>query len=138
MTSWKHISRTADRCWILCHAREGTLIGSQDPRQSAKKGLASAGVVKTAIIYCCVVVLYTVVLCQCCMLLPCLHVVFSCVQLNQALAGKFNAHVHVEYEWRLQHEDLDESDEDLDEKVRRGNNIRHAGIHMGPSSSRDL
>ena len=40
------------------------------------------------------------------------------MQLNQALAGKFNAHVHVEYEWRLQHEDLDESDEDLDEKVR--------------------
>ncbi|XP_027855704.1 arf-GAP with SH3 domain, ANK repeat and PH domain-containing protein 2a isoform X1 [Xiphophorus couchianus] len=37
-------------------------------------------------------------------------------QLNQALAGKFNAHVHVEYEWRLKHEDLDESDEDLDEK----------------------
>ncbi|XP_077394644.1 arf-GAP with SH3 domain, ANK repeat and PH domain-containing protein 2a isoform X2 [Festucalex cinctus] len=36
--------------------------------------------------------------------------------LNQALAGKFNAHVHVEYEWRLRHEDLDESDEDLDEK----------------------
>ena len=41
-----------------------------------------------------------------------------CVQLNQALAGKFNAHVHVEYEWCLQHEDMDESDEDLDEKVR--------------------
>lgn len=39
------------------------------------------------------------------------------LQLNQALAGKFNGHVHVEYEWRLQHEDLDESDEDLDEKV---------------------
>uniref|UniRef100_A0A671YR54 ArfGAP with SH3 domain, ankyrin repeat and PH domain 2a n=1 Tax=Sparus aurata TaxID=8175 RepID=A0A671YR54_SPAAU len=38
--------------------------------------------------------------------------------LNQALAGKFNAHVHVEYEWCLQHEDLDESDEDLDEKQR--------------------
>ncbi|XP_063764129.1 arf-GAP with SH3 domain, ANK repeat and PH domain-containing protein 2a isoform X2 [Eleginops maclovinus] len=36
--------------------------------------------------------------------------------LNQALSGKFNAHVHVEYEWCLQHEDLDESDEDLDEK----------------------
>ncbi|XP_036397531.1 arf-GAP with SH3 domain, ANK repeat and PH domain-containing protein 2a isoform X2 [Megalops cyprinoides] len=36
--------------------------------------------------------------------------------LTQALAGKFNAHVHVEYEWRLHHEDLDESDEDLDEK----------------------
>lgn len=43
-------------------------------------------------------------------------VVYS--QLNQALAGKFNAHVHVEYEWCLQHEDLDESDEDLDEKVK--------------------
>uniref|UniRef100_A0A8C9VQF1 ArfGAP with SH3 domain, ankyrin repeat and PH domain 2a n=1 Tax=Scleropages formosus TaxID=113540 RepID=A0A8C9VQF1_SCLFO len=37
-------------------------------------------------------------------------------QLSQALAGKFNAHVHVEYEWRLHHEDLDESDEDLEEK----------------------
>ena len=45
---------------------------------------------------------------------------FVCLQLNQALAGKFNAHVHVEYEWCLQHEDLDESDEDLDEKVRDG------------------
>ncbi|XP_042175181.1 arf-GAP with SH3 domain, ANK repeat and PH domain-containing protein 2-like isoform X4 [Oncorhynchus tshawytscha] len=38
--------------------------------------------------------------------------------LNMALAGKFNAHVHVEYEWRLHHEDMDESDEDLDDKVR--------------------
>ncbi|XP_055718754.1 arf-GAP with SH3 domain, ANK repeat and PH domain-containing protein 2-like isoform X8 [Salvelinus fontinalis] len=36
--------------------------------------------------------------------------------LNMALAGKFNAHVHVEYEWRLHHEDMDESDEDLDDK----------------------
>uniref|UniRef100_A0A4W6FHE4 ArfGAP with SH3 domain, ankyrin repeat and PH domain 2a n=1 Tax=Lates calcarifer TaxID=8187 RepID=A0A4W6FHE4_LATCA len=31
----------------------------------------------------------------------------TAVMLNQALAGKFNAHVHVEYEWCLQHEDLD-------------------------------
>lgn len=46
------------------------------------------------------------------------HLSCSCLQLNQALAGKFNAHVHVEYEWRLRHEDLDESDEDLDEKVK--------------------
>uniref|UniRef100_A0A8C7S2T5 ArfGAP with SH3 domain, ankyrin repeat and PH domain 2a n=1 Tax=Oncorhynchus mykiss TaxID=8022 RepID=A0A8C7S2T5_ONCMY len=38
------------------------------------------------------------------------------VSLNMALAGKFNAHVHVEYEWRLHHEDMDESDEDLDDK----------------------
>ncbi|XP_041109511.1 arf-GAP with SH3 domain, ANK repeat and PH domain-containing protein 2-like isoform X3 [Polyodon spathula] len=36
--------------------------------------------------------------------------------LTQALSGKFNAHVHVEYEWRLHHEDLDESDDDVDEK----------------------
>ncbi|KAM9571846.1 arf-GAP with SH3 domain, ANK repeat and PH domain-containing protein 2a isoform 12-T14 [Salvelinus alpinus] len=41
----------------------------------------------------------------------------QCVELlNTALAGKFNVHVHVEYEWRLHHEDMDESDEDLDEK----------------------
>lgn len=45
-------------------------------------------------------------------------------QLNQALAGKFNAHVHVEYEWCLQHEDLDESDEDLDEKVKEGEGLK--------------
>uniref|UniRef100_A0A8B9LYL6 ArfGAP with SH3 domain, ankyrin repeat and PH domain 2a n=1 Tax=Astyanax mexicanus TaxID=7994 RepID=A0A8B9LYL6_ASTMX len=44
--------------------------------------------------------------------------------LTQALAGKFNAHVHVEYEWRLQHEDLDESDEDLDEKVTSPSPLR--------------
>uniref|UniRef100_A0A8C5BHG7 ArfGAP with SH3 domain, ankyrin repeat and PH domain 2a n=1 Tax=Gadus morhua TaxID=8049 RepID=A0A8C5BHG7_GADMO len=51
--------------------------------------------------------------------------------LNQALAGKFNAHVHVEYEWCLQHEDLDESDEDLDEKVGLGGThpFTHSLIH---------
>uniref|UniRef100_A0A8C0JK59 ArfGAP with SH3 domain, ankyrin repeat and PH domain 2 n=1 Tax=Canis lupus dingo TaxID=286419 RepID=A0A8C0JK59_CANLU len=36
--------------------------------------------------------------------------------LTQALSGRFNSHVHVEYEWRLLHEDLDESDDDVDEK----------------------
>uniref|UniRef100_A0A673LZ91 Arf-GAP with SH3 domain, ANK repeat and PH domain-containing protein 2-like n=1 Tax=Sinocyclocheilus rhinocerous TaxID=307959 RepID=A0A673LZ91_9TELE len=52
--------------------------------------------------------------------------------LNQALAGKFNAHVHVEYEWRLQHEDLDESDEDLDEKVSTNFEIsRTKDVHNG-------
>lgn len=51
------------------------------------------------------------------------------MQLSQALSGKFNAHVHVEYEWCLQHEDLDESDEDLDEKVR------HAVISVRNKSS---
>ncbi|XP_031440005.1 arf-GAP with SH3 domain, ANK repeat and PH domain-containing protein 1 isoform X4 [Clupea harengus] len=36
--------------------------------------------------------------------------------LVQAVAGKFNQHVHVEYEWNLRLEDLDESDDDLDYK----------------------
>ncbi|KAF3703253.1 Arf-GAP with SH3 domain [Channa argus] len=36
--------------------------------------------------------------------------------LTQAQTGKFNVHVHVEYEWRLQNEDLDESDEEMEDK----------------------
>ncbi|XP_041101250.1 arf-GAP with SH3 domain, ANK repeat and PH domain-containing protein 1-like isoform X2 [Polyodon spathula] len=36
--------------------------------------------------------------------------------LVQASAGKFNPHVHVEYEWNLGLEDVDESDDDLDDK----------------------
>ncbi|XP_066468232.1 arf-GAP with SH3 domain, ANK repeat and PH domain-containing protein 2 isoform X2 [Tiliqua scincoides] len=39
--------------------------------------------------------------------------------LTQALAGRLNSHVHVEYEWRLLHEDLDESDDDVDEKLQQ-------------------
>ncbi|XP_072490373.1 arf-GAP with SH3 domain, ANK repeat and PH domain-containing protein 2 isoform X1 [Notamacropus eugenii] len=39
--------------------------------------------------------------------------------LTQALSGRFNAHVHVEYEWRLLNEDLDESDDDVDEKLQQ-------------------
>uniref|UniRef100_A0A674I1T1 ArfGAP with SH3 domain, ankyrin repeat and PH domain 2 n=1 Tax=Terrapene triunguis TaxID=2587831 RepID=A0A674I1T1_9SAUR len=35
-----------------------------------------------------------------------------------SLSGRFNSHVHVEYEWRLLHEDLDESDDDVDEKLQ--------------------
>lgn len=42
----------------------------------------------------------------------------SSSQLTQALSGRFNSHVHVEYEWRLLHEDLDESDDDVDEKLQ--------------------
>nr|XP_023680627.1 arf-GAP with SH3 domain, ANK repeat and PH domain-containing protein 2-like isoform X2 [Paramormyrops kingsleyae] len=54
----------------------------------------------------------------------------QCVELlNRSLAGKFNAHVHVEYEWRLKHEDLDESDEDLEEKVLP---VTHPATHQGP------
>uniref|UniRef100_A0A8C9U0I8 ArfGAP with SH3 domain, ankyrin repeat and PH domain 1a n=1 Tax=Scleropages formosus TaxID=113540 RepID=A0A8C9U0I8_SCLFO len=36
--------------------------------------------------------------------------------LVQASAGKFNPHVHVEYEWNLRLEEIDESDDDLDDK----------------------
>uniref|UniRef100_A0AAZ3QW61 ArfGAP with SH3 domain, ankyrin repeat and PH domain 1b n=1 Tax=Oncorhynchus tshawytscha TaxID=74940 RepID=A0AAZ3QW61_ONCTS len=34
--------------------------------------------------------------------------------LMEAAEGKFNAHVHVEYEWNLRLEEIDESDDDLD------------------------
>uniref|UniRef100_A0A3B5MSA2 Uncharacterized protein n=1 Tax=Xiphophorus couchianus TaxID=32473 RepID=A0A3B5MSA2_9TELE len=36
--------------------------------------------------------------------------------LTEAQTGKFNVHVHVEYEWRLQHEELDESEDELEDK----------------------
>ncbi|XP_029447892.1 arf-GAP with SH3 domain, ANK repeat and PH domain-containing protein 1 isoform X3 [Rhinatrema bivittatum] len=42
---------------------------------------------------------------------------FQCEELlAQAMAGKLNPHVHVEYEWNLRQEDIDESDDDLDDK----------------------
>uniref|UniRef100_A0A671LBS7 Arf-GAP with SH3 domain, ANK repeat and PH domain-containing protein 1-like n=1 Tax=Sinocyclocheilus anshuiensis TaxID=1608454 RepID=A0A671LBS7_9TELE len=40
----------------------------------------------------------------------------STYYLAQATAGKFNLKVHVEYEWNLRLEELDESDDDLDDK----------------------
>lgn len=39
-------------------------------------------------------------------------------QLLQAQNNQFNMRVHVEYEWRLGQDDMYESDDDLDEKVR--------------------
>ncbi|XP_036437780.1 arf-GAP with SH3 domain, ANK repeat and PH domain-containing protein 2b [Colossoma macropomum] len=36
--------------------------------------------------------------------------------LIQAQTGKFNVHVHVEYEWCLHNEDLDESDDEMEDK----------------------
>lgn len=42
---------------------------------------------------------------------------FLLFQLSQAKAGKLNPHVHVEYEWNLRQEEIDESDDDLDDKV---------------------
>ncbi|XP_077410707.1 arf-GAP with SH3 domain, ANK repeat and PH domain-containing protein 1 isoform X2 [Vanacampus margaritifer] len=41
----------------------------------------------------------------------------SCEEaLVQAAEGKFNPHIHVEYEWSLRLEEMDESDDDLDDK----------------------
>ena len=42
----------------------------------------------------------------------------SVPQLLQAQSNQFSPHVHVEYEWWLGQDDMYESDEDLDEKVR--------------------
>uniref|UniRef100_A0A8C7KZ79 ArfGAP with SH3 domain, ankyrin repeat and PH domain 1 n=2 Tax=Oncorhynchus kisutch TaxID=8019 RepID=A0A8C7KZ79_ONCKI len=49
----------------------------------------------------------------------CVHLYVLCIswfQLVQAAAGKYYPHVHVEYEWSLRLEELDESDDDLDDK----------------------
>lgn len=40
-----------------------------------------------------------------------------CVQLQKAQSNQFDHHVHVEYEWRLRHDDLYDSDDDFDDKV---------------------
>ncbi|XP_048384766.2 arf-GAP with SH3 domain, ANK repeat and PH domain-containing protein 1-like isoform X9 [Stegostoma tigrinum] len=37
--------------------------------------------------------------------------------ISQASLGKINPHVHVEYEWQLRQEEIDESDDDLDVKT---------------------
>lgn len=73
-------------------------------------------------------------------------------QLLQAQSSKFNPHVHVEYEWWLGQDDMYESDEDLDEKVRSrqalgcGHACRHCPTPTGleqvllhlPSCSRPI
>lgn len=43
------------------------------------------------------------------------------VQLQQAQSNQFDHHVHVEYEWRLRHDDLYDSDDDFDDKVTMAN-----------------
>uniref|UniRef100_A0AAR2JIH4 ArfGAP with SH3 domain, ankyrin repeat and PH domain 1b n=1 Tax=Pygocentrus nattereri TaxID=42514 RepID=A0AAR2JIH4_PYGNA len=40
----------------------------------------------------------------------------QCEEPVSAAAGKFNPHVHVEYDWNLRLEEIDESDDDLDDK----------------------
>uniref|UniRef100_A0AAY5EE07 ArfGAP with SH3 domain, ankyrin repeat and PH domain 1b n=1 Tax=Electrophorus electricus TaxID=8005 RepID=A0AAY5EE07_ELEEL len=50
--------------------------------------------------------------------------------LIQAAEGKFNPKVHLEYEWNLRLEELDESDDDLDDKVRDEINSHHFRIFI--------
>uniref|UniRef100_A0A7M4EVG5 ArfGAP with SH3 domain, ankyrin repeat and PH domain 1 n=1 Tax=Crocodylus porosus TaxID=8502 RepID=A0A7M4EVG5_CROPO len=40
----------------------------------------------------------------------------QCEELVRQTSGKLNPHVHVEYEWNLRQEEIDESDDDLDDK----------------------
>ncbi|CAL8317270.1 unnamed protein product [Boreogadus saida] len=60
--------------------------------------------------------------------------------LTQAQTGKFNVHVHVEYEWRLQNQDLDESDDEMEDKPipqkreERPVSCFLPGLHSSPSS----
>uniref|UniRef100_A0A665W2Q9 ArfGAP with SH3 domain, ankyrin repeat and PH domain 1b n=1 Tax=Echeneis naucrates TaxID=173247 RepID=A0A665W2Q9_ECHNA len=44
------------------------------------------------------------------------HPLVNVACLVQAAEGKFNPHIHVEYEWSLRLEEMDESDDDLDDK----------------------
>lgn len=44
--------------------------------------------------------------------------VFCVFQLLQAQKDQFNLRAHVEYEWYLGQDDIFESDDELDEKVR--------------------
>ncbi|CAM9506429.1 unnamed protein product [Lampetra planeri] len=56
--------------------------------------------------------------------------------LEQAIAGIFGTRVHVEYNWNLQQDDFDESDDDPDEKVspvRRERGARPVSCYHCPS-----
>nr|XP_032810792.1 arf-GAP with SH3 domain, ANK repeat and PH domain-containing protein 1-like [Petromyzon marinus] len=56
--------------------------------------------------------------------------------LEQAIAGTFGTRVHVEYNWNLQQDDFDESDDDPDEKVspvRRERGARPVSCYHCPS-----
>lgn len=57
-------------------------------------------------------------------------------QLVQAAEGKFNPHIHVEYEWSLRLEEMDESDDDLDDKVRTSRSLVGALIQSGSQHTR--
>lgn len=54
-------------------------------------------------------------------------------QLLQAQNNQFSPHVHVEYEWWLGQDDMYESDDELDEKVRILHGLRSMHTTIGPS-----
>uniref|UniRef100_G3NJQ4 Un-named sa1614 n=1 Tax=Gasterosteus aculeatus aculeatus TaxID=481459 RepID=G3NJQ4_GASAC len=60
--------------------------------------------------------------------------------LQKAQSNQFDHHVHVEYEWRLRHDDLYDSDDDFDEKVTAATDGRslfaHAHQPRGATSRR--
>lgn len=49
------------------------------------------------------------------------------MQLQQAQSNQFDHHVHVEYEWRLRHDDLFDSDDDFEDKVSRDASVNPDG-----------
>ncbi|XP_076601035.1 arf-GAP with SH3 domain, ANK repeat and PH domain-containing protein 1a isoform X1 [Chaetodon auriga] len=56
--------------------------------------------------------------------------------LVEAISGRFNPHVHVEYDWNLRLDELDESDDELDDKpspVKKERSLRPQSLC--PSSS---
>lgn len=48
-----------------------------------------------------------------------MRTIVSVSQLVEVVSGRFNPHVHVEYDWNLRLDELDESDDELDDKVSR-------------------
>ncbi|XP_066502896.1 arf-GAP with SH3 domain, ANK repeat and PH domain-containing protein 1 isoform X3 [Hoplias malabaricus] len=58
----------------------------------------------------------------------------SAEALMQAAEGKFNPKVHVEYEWNLRLEEMDESDDDLDDKPSPIKKDRRPQSFCHPSS----
>ncbi|XP_036940768.1 arf-GAP with SH3 domain, ANK repeat and PH domain-containing protein 1a isoform X4 [Acanthopagrus latus] len=58
--------------------------------------------------------------------------------LVEAVSGRFNPHVHVEYEWNLRLDELDESDDELDDKpspVKRERSLRPQSFCPASSAS---
>uniref|UniRef100_A0A671Z4A3 ArfGAP with SH3 domain, ankyrin repeat and PH domain 1a n=1 Tax=Sparus aurata TaxID=8175 RepID=A0A671Z4A3_SPAAU len=62
----------------------------------------------------------------------------SVSQLVEAVSGRFNPHVHVEYDWNLRLDELDESDDELDDKpspVKKERSLRPQSFCPTSSSS---